>query len=71
MIARPGLVMALIAFAMLCLLAIRQREHPLLVDAAFHRASGEWCDVTPQSQSEPLERPRGIINGRPASGDTV
>lgn len=71
MIARPGLLMVLVAFALLSLLAIRQRDHPLLVDAAFHRASGPWCDVTPETQSEPIERPRGLIKGRVASGDTA
>ena len=69
MIARPGLVLVLIAFALLALLSVRQREKPLLIDASFHRTGGEWCDVTPQTQAEPVERPRGLIKGRTLSGD--
>ena len=43
---------------------IRPGDKPLLVDASFHPASGAWCDVTPQSQADPVERPRGVIKGR-------
>ena len=61
----------LILAALLALLSLRQRERPLLVDASFHRTGGAWCDVRREQQAEPIERPRGIIHGRPTSGDTA
>lgn len=38
----------------------------------FHHAGGDWCDVTPESQSAPLVRKHGIIlNRRAELGDTA
>ena len=68
-----ALATVLLAFAAIIALyaaTIRPGDKPLLIDAAYHPASGAWCDVTPQSQAEPVERPRGVIKGRVTpSGD--
>ena len=61
------LAFILLLFGLMALLAVRQDDKPLLIDASVHHAGGAWCDVPPIR--EPLILPRGLIRGKADEGD--